>query len=98
MFACENPGRVRLAQKALAQCRLNGDFGRQGLHGHRPLQRDVPGKEDGAHSAAAELALDQVGVAEGVLDVVAQGQAERAEHGGKRLPHHVGAEHAMQRP
>lgn len=49
-----------------------GDLGRQDFDDHFAPQRLLFGDEDPRHPAAAEFALQRVGGAEGVLQIVAQ--------------------------
>ena len=58
-----------LAQESLGADR-GGDVGIEHLDGDLPLVAAVPREVDVRHAAAAELPLDDVAVAEGLLDVV----------------------------
>ena len=76
----EHRNDVRLLQRGdrpdLALEALDADalreLGRQHLDDDLPLEPRLFGDEDAAHAAAAELALEAVGVAEGVLELVPQ--------------------------
>jgi hypothetical protein len=48
------------------------ELGGQRFDDHAPSERPLDGEEDARHAAAAELALDRVGVAERLLQVVVQ--------------------------
>ena len=46
-----------------------GQLGRQDLDDHLPAERGLLGDEHTAHAAAAELALEAVGIAESLLQL-----------------------------
>ena len=63
----EPRGEADLLAEALAAHRV-GQLGRQDLDDHLPAERGLLGQVDAGHAAAAELALDGVGGAEGALE------------------------------
>ena len=60
-----------LATKPLA-AHLTGGLARQHLDDHIAIEAEIAGDEDSRHPAAAELSLDTVGAAEGLLEGVAE--------------------------
>ena len=68
------------------------ELGRQHLHDDLATERGVFGEEDARHAATAELALDRVGGAEGLLELVAQGHRVTPRGWGRQAgrTYHVG--------
>ena len=62
------PGRgARLAQESRTALRGRGEYRRQQLDGHQPVECEVPRQEHDAHAAAAQFALDGVAAGHGLL-------------------------------
>ena len=77
MFACWSPGdRSDLALEPLGAEPLR-EVGREHFHDDLALEPLLVGDEDAAHPAAAELALEAVGVAERFLELRQQRTAHR---------------------
>jgi hypothetical protein len=71
----EGGDRARLAEEALAGV-ADLAVGAHDLDRHRPLELDVPGAEDDAHSAAADLLVEAVAVGEDVADAAGRQHVE----------------------
>ncbi len=72
--------RLRFAGETLPDLRREGQFRRQHLHRHPPLQPLVPRAVHHAHATAADFAFDGVGVAERLLQERGQGALARLGH------------------
>ena len=72
----ERGGQVDLAAEAV-EAQAGGEVGREHLDHHRSAEAGLLGHEHAAHGAAAELAADDVAVAEGGAELV-----ERVGQGG----------------
>ena len=70
---------------------LEGELGRQHLDGDPALEPLVPGAIDHAHPAAPDLALDRVGVAQGLGEARRQRLVGRVGHGRAALGRERGA-------
>jgi hypothetical protein len=76
----ERRGQVDLAAEAV-EAQAGGEVGREDLDHDRPAEAGLLGQEDAAHGAAAELAAEDVAVAEGgaeLVERVGQGCSPRA--------------------
>src|SRR5688572_26879659 len=65
----EAGGRPRFAQEALAYALVVGEVQRERLDRHEAVEPQVAGKEDHAHAATPELALERVLLAEDGFEI-----------------------------
>ena len=72
MFACCSAATVRISRSKRSALSPLRQLGREHLHDDLPLEPQFLGDEDAAHAAAAELALEAVGVTEGFLELAPQ--------------------------